>query len=30
MLNKGDSDIVINLNNREVARALKEMGVVIA
>ena len=30
LLNKGDGDIVINLNNREVARALKEMGVVIA
>lgn len=30
LLNKGDGEIVINLNNREVARALKEMGVVIA
>lgn len=30
LLNKDDGDIVINLNNREVARALKEMGVVVA
>ena len=30
LLNKDEQDIVINLNNREVARALRDMGVVIA